>query len=69
MRWAFLCTNLKDGIHDAGQRPVVRVLCNIEDVQTPLVDVLQVLQKEDPSNYGTVQTWPKLHDLHATGGL
>lgn len=53
MSWAFLCTNLKDGIHDAGQRPVVRVLCNIEDVQTPLVDVLQVLQKEDPSNYGT----------------
>lgn len=53
---SFLCTNLKDGIHDAGQRPVVRVLCNIEDVQTPLVDVLQVLQKEDPSNYGTVQT-------------
>lgn len=37
---------------------MVRVLCNIKDVQTPLVDVLQVLQKarEDPSNYGTSLT-------------
>lgn len=39
-----LRTNLKDGVHDAGQRPMVRVLWNSKDVQTPLVDVLQVLQ-------------------------
>lgn len=36
-------TDLKDGVHDACERPVVRVLGHFEDIQTPFVDVLQVL--------------------------
>lgn len=36
-------TDLKDGVHDARERPVVGVLGNFEDIQSPFVDVLQVL--------------------------
>ena len=36
--------HLEDGVHDAGERAVVGVLRHPEDVQTPLVGVLQVLQ-------------------------
>lgn len=36
-------TDLKDGVHDACERPVVGVLRHPEDVQAPFIDVLQVL--------------------------
>lgn len=37
---------LEDGVHDAGKRSVVRVLRNSEDVQTPLVEILQLLGQQ-----------------------
>lgn len=36
-------TDLKDAVHDACERPVVGVLCHLEDIQAPFIDVLQVL--------------------------
>lgn len=38
-------TDLKNGVHDARERPVVRMLCHLEDVQSPFVDVLEVLSE------------------------
>lgn len=37
---------LEDGVHDAGKRPVVGVFGNGEDVQTPFVEVLQLLRQQ-----------------------
>lgn len=36
-------TDLKDGVHDTRERSVVGVLCHFEDIQSPFVDVFQVL--------------------------
>lgn len=36
-------TDLEDGVHDAGERPVVGELSHSEDVDAPLVDALQLL--------------------------
>ena len=36
-------TDLKDGVHDTCERSVVGVLSNSEDIQSPFVDVFQVL--------------------------
>lgn len=36
-------TDLKDGVHDAGERSIMGMFCHLENVQTPFVDVLQVL--------------------------
>lgn len=38
-------TDLEDGVHGAGERALMRMIGNSEDVQPPLVDVLQVLGK------------------------
>lgn len=35
--------DLKDGVHDACERPIVGMLCHSEDIQSPSIDVLQVL--------------------------
>lgn len=39
-------TDLEDGVHDACERPVVRVLGHSEDVQPPFVYILQVLMEK-----------------------
>ena len=36
-------TDLKDGVHDARERSVVGMFGHYEDIQSPFVDVLQVL--------------------------
>lgn len=46
MIFFFLCSYLEDGVHDAGQGPVVRVLGHGEDVQAPLVEVLQLFGQQ-----------------------
>lgn len=54
-------THLEDGVHDTGERPVVRMLRHPEDIQAPSVDVLQVLQ--DSREEG--QSHP-VHGCHVT---
>lgn len=36
-------TNLEDGVHDACERSIVRMLSHFENIQAPSVDVFQVL--------------------------
>lgn len=36
-------THLEYGVHDAGQRAVVRVPGHVEDVEAPLVQIFQLL--------------------------
>lgn len=42
-------TYLEDGVHDAAEGSVVGELCYSEDVETPLVQILQLLVAGDGS--------------------
>lgn len=65
---------LKDGVHDAGERPVARVLGHGKYVQAPLVEVLQLLGQQlllvrldaKARNAAAGQRWPVGHLLDPT---
>lgn len=61
----FQNTHLEDGVHDAGERPVVGVPGHVEDVEAPLVEVFQFLlgEHKEPEWFEWFPKVPKYANL------